>query len=79
MKPVQIQGKDYYLNLADASGSTKTGDVNVVIELYDEEPTFTNNEASVEPAQTFHCYGDAGAFYYALKPAVGVLEATRSW
>lgn len=81
MRTVQIEGKDYYLNLNAAHGSTGSGDVNLVIELYDatEEPTFTNGQASVEPARIFHCFGDAGAFYYALKPAFEMLEVTRSW
>lgn len=79
-KTVQIQGKDYYLNLNVAQGSTASGDVNIVIELYDpsEEPTFSNGEASVEPVHSFHCFGDAGTFYHQLKPAFEVLQATRS-
>jgi hypothetical protein len=78
-KPIQIQGRDYYVNLSVARGSTASGDVNVVVELYDEEPTFTNDEASVEPVQTIQCFGDAGSLYYQLKPALEVLDATRSW
>jgi hypothetical protein len=48
-------------------GSTASGEVNVVIELYDEAPTFVNDVASVEPVHTIHCYGDAGTFYSQLK------------
>jgi hypothetical protein len=81
VKTIQIEGKDYYVSVGVVSGSTDTGEVNVVIELYgpDEEPTFTNDEASVEPVRTFHCYGDAGTLYHQLGPALDVLEATRSW
>lgn len=78
-KPIQIQGKDYYVNLSVIRGSTASGDVNIIVELYDEEPSFTDDEASVEPVQTLHCYGDAGSLYYQLKPALEVLDATRSW
>ena len=80
-KPIQIDGSDYYLRLSAARGSTASGDVNIVVELYgpDEEPTFTNDVASVEPVRIFHCFGDAGTLYHQLKPAVEVLEATRSW
>ena len=50
-----------------------------MIELYDKEPSFENNIASVEPVQSIQCYGDAGTLYYELKPALEVLDATRSW
>ena len=66
-EPIQIQGKDYYVNVAVIRGSSKSGEVNIVIELYDEEPSFTNGEASAEPVKTIHCYGDAGSLYYQLK------------
>jgi hypothetical protein len=52
-KPIQIQGKDYYLNLSIIRGSAASGDVNIVLELYDEEPTFTNGDVSVEPVHSF--------------------------
>lgn len=77
-KPIQIQGKDYYGNLSIARGSTSTGEVNIVIELYDEEPTFINSEASVEPVHMIHCYGDAPSLYHQLKTTLDVLNATRS-
>jgi hypothetical protein len=80
-KPIQIQGKDYYVNLAVTRGSTASGEVNIVLELYDaaEEPVFTNDIASVEPVETIHCYGDAGTLYYQFHKALEVLNATRSW
>lgn len=52
--------------------------MNIVIELYDEEPTFTNGEASVEPVQTIHCFGDAASLYYQLAEPLQVLNAVRS-
>ena len=78
-KSIQIQGTDYYFNLDIVRGDTGTGEVNLVIELYDKEPSFENNIASVEPVQSIQCYGDAGTLYYELKPALEVLDATRSW
>ena len=48
-----------------------------VVELYDEEPTFLNNVASVEPVQV-HCYGDAATLYYQFKTALELLDAVRS-
>ena len=77
-EPIQIQGDDYYVNLAFASGHTGTGDVNVVIELYAEKPSFTNGEASVEPVKMIHCFGDAASLYYQFKGFLEVLNATRS-
>jgi hypothetical protein len=78
MNPIQVLGKDYYLSVGVVSGSTASGDVNVVVELYGEEPTFENDEALIEPVRTFHCFGDAGQLYHQLKPALDVLNATRS-
>jgi hypothetical protein len=62
------------------TAATRRGDVNIVIELYgaDEEPTFSNGEASVEPVHTFKCFGDADTFYHQLKPAFEVIEWVRS-
>jgi hypothetical protein len=77
-KPIQIQSKDYYLHTVVVSGNTASGDVNIVIELYDEEPTFTNGEASVEPVQTIHCFGDAASLYNQLAQPLQVLNAVRS-
>lgn len=77
-KPIQIQGRNYYVNLDIARGSTQSGEVNIVIELYGEEPRFVNNEASVEPVHTIHCYGDAASLYYQFKDALDVLNTTRT-
>jgi hypothetical protein len=77
-KPIQIQGKDYYVNLAFVRGDPGTGDVNFVIELYDEEPSFTNDVASVEPAKSIQRYGDAASLYHQFKTAMEVLVAARS-
>lgn len=77
-KPIQIQGKDYYVHTVVVSGNTASGDVNIVIELYDEEPTFTNGEASVEPVQTIHAFGDAASLFHQLSEPMHVLDAVRS-
>jgi hypothetical protein len=74
-KPIQIQGKDYYVKHGIISGSTETGDVNLVFELYDQEPSFTNGQASVKPVQTIQCFGDAETLYN-LKRTLDVVEAT---
>jgi hypothetical protein len=78
-KPVQIQGKDYYVNHSISRGETATGDVNMVIELYDEEPSWHNGVVSKKPVQSIHLFGDAGSLYYQFKEAIKVLDATRSW
>ena len=78
-KPIQIQGKDYFVSLDTTRGSSGTGEVNLLIELYAEEPSFTNDNASVEPVQTIHCYGDAGTLYYQFEKALEVLNLTRTW
>ncbi len=77
-EPIRIQGRDYYVNLDIISGSTASGDVNLVIELYEEEPTFTSDVASVEPVESIQCYGDAESLYHQFKDALKVLNATRS-
>jgi hypothetical protein len=77
-QPIQIQGKDYYVNHSITRGSTETGDVNIVIELYDEEPSFLNGVASVEPVESIHIFGDAASLYYQFKEALEVLNVTRS-
>ena len=66
-KAVQIQGKDYDLHLVAATGMVPKGDVNIVVELYDQDPVFVNNEPNVEPVHTFHCFGDAGSFFHELE------------
>lgn len=66
------------MNLDVIRGSTASGDVNLVIELYDEEPSFTNGVASLEPVRSIHCYGDAASLYYQFREALEVLNATRS-
>jgi hypothetical protein len=50
-----------------------------VIELYDEEPTFRNNVASIEPVRSIECFGDAGTLYHLFKEGLEVLNATRNW
>ena len=75
-KPIQIQGKDYYLNLDIVRGITATGEVNFVIELYDEEPSFTDGQASVGPVKAIQGLGDAASLYYQLETALEVLKGT---
>jgi hypothetical protein len=69
-KPIQIKGKDYFVNVAVVRGNTASGDVNFFVELYDEEPSFVNGEASVEPVEMIQGFGDAGTLYYQLKGAL---------
>lgn len=78
-KPIQIKGKDYFVNVGVVRGNTASGDVNFFVELYDEEPTFVNGEASVEPVEMIQGFGDAGTLYYQLKGALEALDAIRSW
>lgn len=78
-KPIEIQGKPYYVSVAKATGSTGSGDVEIVIELFDEEPSWLNNVPNVEPVHTIRCHGDAGSLYHQVKEPVEVLNATRSW
>jgi hypothetical protein len=80
-KPIEIQGKDYFINVATFRGSTESGNVEVVIELYDgaEEPSWTNNVPSVPPVHTIRCNGDAGTLYYQFQHAVELLNDVRSW
>jgi hypothetical protein len=62
-------------------GETKSGEVNIIVELYDgtePPPTFTNDVASVEPVHTFHAYGDVATFYYQLKSLFDLLDGVRS-
>jgi len=77
-KPILIQGKDQWVNLAIIRGDTAGGDVNLVLELYDEEPSWVNGVASVEPAKTIHAFGDAASLYDQFAEALKVLDLTRS-
>ena len=78
-KPIQIQGKDYYVNHTITRGETATGDVNIVIEVYDEEPSWVDGVVSKEPVESFQIFGDAGTLYYQFKDVIKVLDDTRSW
>jgi hypothetical protein len=80
-KSVEIQGRDYHVNVKTMRGNTASGNVEVVIELYDgkEEPSWTNGVPSVPPVQTIRLSGDAGTLYYQFQHAVELLNDVRSW
>jgi hypothetical protein len=78
-KPIEIQGREYFVNVAKVTGSTESGQVEIVIELFDQEPSWLNGVPSVQPAHTIRCHGDAGTLYYQLHGTEEVLNLARSW
>ena len=77
-KPILIQGKDYWVNCVVTKGNTASGDINIVIELYDEEPTFSDGKASTEPVESVHLFGDAASLYHQFEIPLQVLNVVRS-
>jgi hypothetical protein len=76
LKQIQIQGKDCYVNVQQAT-TDGSGNVTVLIELFDEEPSGENDVQSVEPAHVIRVFGDAATLHDQFEVVMEVLRLAR--